>query len=145
MQEVPLFPLWVTVFLTIWVPIGPLMGIVVGHYLTRSWQHRQWIADNQKEEYKNLLGGFNRLNMAISMYQVTGTGSLADLKLAMGEISSAANTTLFITEFLETTKVIGDLLDASEKLMKGGSFEEYRLHYWKAVNQILEAAKKIKM
>jgi hypothetical protein len=62
MQEVALFPLWVTVFLTIWAPVGPLVGILVGHYLTRSWERRQWIADNQKEEYKKLLGGFNRLS-----------------------------------------------------------------------------------
>jgi hypothetical protein len=145
MQEVALFPLWVTVFLTIWAPVGPLVGILVGHYLTRSWERRQWIADNQKEEYKKLLGGFNRLNMSISTYQVMGIGSLPDLKQAMEEISIAANTSLFITEFLEKTKVIGDLHEASETLVKGGSFEKYRQHYWKAVNQVLDAAKKIKM
>lgn len=91
------------------------------------------------------LGGFNRLNMAITTHHVMNLGSLPDLKQAMEEISLAANTSLFITEFLEKTKVIGELHNASEELVKGGSFEEYRQHYWKAVNQILEAAQRIKM
>lgn len=48
-------PLWVTVFLTIWAPVGPLVGILIGHYLSRSHQRRQWIADNEVKEWRELL------------------------------------------------------------------------------------------
>ncbi len=48
-------PLWVTVFLTIWAPVGPLLGILIGHYLTRSQQRRQWVADNEVTEWRELL------------------------------------------------------------------------------------------
>lgn len=34
---------------------GTLGGIVVGHVLTRSWQRKQWILDNRKEEFRELL------------------------------------------------------------------------------------------
>jgi hypothetical protein len=30
---------------------GALIGIVLGHFLTRSAQHRQWLRDNRKEEF----------------------------------------------------------------------------------------------
>ena len=35
--------------------IGALGGIVAGHYLSRSWQHEQWILDNRKQESRELL------------------------------------------------------------------------------------------
>ena len=34
---------------------GTLGGIVVGHLLTRSWQRKQWLLDNKKQEYKKLI------------------------------------------------------------------------------------------
>jgi hypothetical protein len=55
MHEVPLMPLWVTLFLTIWAPVGPLVGIGIGHYLSRSQQRRQWLADNEVKEWRELL------------------------------------------------------------------------------------------
>ena len=55
MSEVPLMPLWSTVAVTIWALIGPLVGILVGHYLSKSWQREQWVADNRKVEYRELL------------------------------------------------------------------------------------------
>ena len=55
MTEIPLMPLWVTVFLTIWAPVGPLIGILIGHYLSRSQQRRQWVADNEVKEWRELL------------------------------------------------------------------------------------------
>jgi len=48
-------PLWVTVFLTIWAPVGPLIGIMLGAYLSRSQQRRQWVADNEVKEWRELL------------------------------------------------------------------------------------------
>jgi hypothetical protein len=34
---------------------GTLGGIVIGHVLTRSWQREQWLRDNRKQEYRELL------------------------------------------------------------------------------------------
>jgi len=45
-------PRWVTVFLTIWAVIGPIVGIVAGNFLTRSSQRSQWLADNKKAEFR---------------------------------------------------------------------------------------------
>ena len=56
MNEVPLIPVEVTVFLTIWAAVGPLVGILIGHYLLRSWQRKQWFADNRLREWRELIG-----------------------------------------------------------------------------------------
>jgi hypothetical protein len=59
MTEVALFPLWVTVFVTIWglvAPfIGTLFGVWMGHRFSRSQQRRQWVADNEVKEWQELL------------------------------------------------------------------------------------------
>src|SRR6266566_4378168 len=55
MSEVPLLPWWATLILAIWAPVGPLVGILVAHYLLRSWQRRQWQADNRIQEWRELI------------------------------------------------------------------------------------------
>lgn len=44
-----------TIALGIWAAIGPLLGVFVGHLLTRSWQREQARLDNIKAEYRELL------------------------------------------------------------------------------------------
>jgi hypothetical protein len=34
---------------------GTLGGIVIGHFLTRSWQHKQWLMDQRQKEFKELV------------------------------------------------------------------------------------------
>jgi len=41
--------------LIVWGAIGPFVGILVGHVLTRSWQQKQWMLDRRKEEWRELL------------------------------------------------------------------------------------------
>jgi hypothetical protein len=42
-----------------WLPLigalSGLLGVTLGAYLTRSWQRKQWLLDNKKTEYRELL------------------------------------------------------------------------------------------
>ncbi|MBO0910570.1 MAG: hypothetical protein J2P13_02155 [Acidobacteria bacterium] len=38
-----------------WGVVGPLVGVVLGSLLTRSWQRNQWIRDNKRAEYRELI------------------------------------------------------------------------------------------
>jgi hypothetical protein len=142
MTQVDLFPWWLILIFAVWAAVGPLVGIVIGHYLTRSWQRRQWIADNRKEEYRKVLSGLNRLNTLLVKQHLNGRVDVEEIKPAMDEVSVALNTSLFITDFLEESKVAGDVLDYAKKLVQGGSFEDYQANYWKAIHQIIASAKK---
>ena len=42
-------------FFAIWAAVGPLVGVVVGGFLTAWWQRRQWILDNKAREYREAL------------------------------------------------------------------------------------------
>jgi hypothetical protein len=134
-----------TIILGIWGALAPLIGIFVGHWLTKSWQRRQWLADNQKEEYRRILAGLNRLNMVLAQQHCDGDVGAQEIKQATEEITIALNTSLFITDFLEKSKVAGDVLNAVRMLSQGGSFDDYQEEYWKAVNLILASAKESKL
>ena len=69
-----------TLFLSIWAAVGPLVGIFIGQFLTRHWQRRQWQLDNIKSETRELLVAFNALVPAYAAwaraaYLVKRTGS----------------------------------------------------------------------
>jgi hypothetical protein len=38
-----------------WAAAGPLVGVLVGALLGRSWDRRKWLNDNRKEEYRELI------------------------------------------------------------------------------------------
>ena len=38
-----------------WTALSPLLYIFVGALLTRSWQRKQWLLDNKKAEFRELL------------------------------------------------------------------------------------------
>ena len=40
---------------------GALSGIVIGHFLTRSSQHQQWLRDNRKREYQEIVTAMSRM------------------------------------------------------------------------------------
>ena len=89
---------------TLWrlLPLLASFGVVfVGYWLTGRAKRREWIADNQKEEYRKVLAGLNRLNMLLVTQHVTGVIDPQELKRVMEETSLAFNTSLFITDFLE--------------------------------------------
>jgi hypothetical protein len=51
---------------------GTFGGVMVGHFLTRSWQREQWRLDHRREEYRELLGTITSAYMRIiSAYEST--------------------------------------------------------------------------
>lgn len=57
-----------TFALVLWGVIAPLVGILVGHYLSRSWQQMQWMQDRRKEEWRELLSVLTHSFVTISKY-----------------------------------------------------------------------------
>jgi len=42
-------------WLTAWAMVGPLVGVMLGSYLSLRNQRKQWVLDNKKQEYRELL------------------------------------------------------------------------------------------
>ncbi|HXA76968.1 MAG TPA: hypothetical protein VNV41_07515 [Candidatus Acidoferrales bacterium] len=63
-----------------WNVIGPLVGVVIGALLTPwiswRWQHRQWVMDNKKQEYRDLLDGLIQASEGIIRARPNASGEL---------------------------------------------------------------------
>jgi hypothetical protein len=58
-----------TIALGIWAAVGPLVGILLGHFLTRSWQREQWLRDKRNEEWHELLTALaESLRVSLKIY-----------------------------------------------------------------------------
>src|SRR6267378_2982277 len=66
------FFVWATIILGIWAALGPLVGVYYGHVLSKRWQKEHWIAENKKQEYRELLTTLTRT-----------FGSIVNISLAM--------------------------------------------------------------
>jgi hypothetical protein len=60
-----------TLVLSIWAGVGPLVGLMVGHYLIRSWQTRQWILDARKIEFRELLSALSTMSKELLAFTAT--------------------------------------------------------------------------
>jgi hypothetical protein len=53
------------VFLVCWGVISPLIGIIVGHVLSRSWQLKQWQMERRWQDYQAVMTAITSAYMAI--------------------------------------------------------------------------------
>jgi hypothetical protein len=86
MQVTDPYPV-LTLALSIWAGIGPLVGLLAGHYLLRSWQREQWLLDSRKQEFRELITALTdtivHLMMFTPAYEVgKGAEEFDELKAA---------------------------------------------------------------
>ncbi|HXP70738.1 MAG TPA: hypothetical protein VOA88_15760 [Candidatus Dormibacteraeota bacterium] len=44
----------------VWAAVGPLVGVLVGAYIANRNQRKEWVADNKKQEYRELVSILTR-------------------------------------------------------------------------------------
>jgi hypothetical protein len=64
--------------------IGAFGGVLLGHYLTRSWQREQWRLDRRREEYRELLCALSTVFTNKQRFGSGGTGD-TDLNIRLEE------------------------------------------------------------
>lgn len=62
-----------TTLLAIWSALGPLVGVLIGAWLTRLWQREQWVLDGKKAEYRELLSTLSQsYHLIVKLLPTTG-------------------------------------------------------------------------
>jgi len=105
----------------IWAAIGPLIGVLVGAWLTARWQRKRWIQDNKRAEYREVLDALQKYRWYLLNYLAVAGGSLVaedartheERRAAFADaevsVSNCLADRLFIRESLARTKVREDL------------------------------------
>jgi uncharacterized membrane-anchored protein YhcB (DUF1043 family) len=83
---------------------GALSGIVIGHFLTRSSQHAQWLRDNRKREFQELVTAMSHQIVEHMAY----TASLGS------ELPQSKQT--YLDAMKATSQVLGDRIYIHDEL-----------------------------
>ena len=74
---------------------GALIGILLGHFLTRSSQHAQWLRDNRKQEFKELVSAMSQYVIEHMSYESSQGTDLPQSKQAYLDIMKATTCVLY--------------------------------------------------
>ena len=87
---------------------GALIGILLGHFLTRSSQHKQWLRDNRKQEYRELLSAISEAFLLVYKYGPYGKSDNYQLVQSMKHESfKVLHDRIFIAEELKSAGILG--------------------------------------
>ncbi len=103
---------------------GTLGGIVVGHFLTRSWQRKQWLLDQRKQEFKEVASAISHFSIEHLSYVTSQGTTLTQSKQAYVDSMKAVTCVLadriYIASDLEDTKIPSRCLRIMEHFINAG-------------------------
>jgi hypothetical protein len=105
----------------LWAAVGPLIGVVIGAWLTARWQRRRWIQDNKTAEYR---GAFDALNT----YRWRLLNHLAQNNpfLSAGDPRAMAEERIALADAqVALSNILADRLFIRQAVSSGGLREDY--------------------
>jgi VIT1/CCC1 family predicted Fe2+/Mn2+ transporter len=104
---------------------GALSGIVIGHFLTRSSQHAQWVRDNRKREFQEIVTAMSSM-IVEHMYYTSSLGSdLPQSKQLYADAMKATSLVLvdriYIHNEISERDIQNRFLDIMMQFRKAGS------------------------
>jgi hypothetical protein len=104
---------------------GALIGIVVGHFLTRNSQHMQWLRDNRKQEFKETVTAMSHYILEHMSYTASLNSELPQSKQSYLDSMKAAGVVLtdriYIHADLDKTDIPTRFLEIMEQFRDSGS------------------------
>lgn len=127
--------------------VGTLGGIIVGHFLTRSWQREQWLLDCRKQEFKEVASAMSHFTIEHLSYVTSQGTALAQPKQAyvdsMKAVSCVLADRIFIASDLESAKIPSRFLQIMEKFIEAGEeFDDPADEMSALLKEVVELAKK---
>jgi hypothetical protein len=115
----------VTLYLALWGALGPLVGIIVGHVLTRSWQRKQWILDCRKEEFREVTSDLTAATIELMMFIHSQRSHLPQPQTTWLDAHRVATKTLasriYIAPELKKLDVATRYLQIDEEIRESGA------------------------
>ncbi len=114
----------------IWTAVGPLLGVLVGALLARGFQRRQWIADNNVLEYRELLTAITQGSMVyMEVYSFAKTPAEHEVRLLAGAQSKAmqvARDRIFIAHVVDELNIVARWMEATRHFTASGDEDTQR-------------------
>ena len=108
-----------------WTVVGPLVGVLIGAWLTRSGERRQWLADQKRAEYREILSAMTstmaEFPFLLDQRAPNRTDEFYKRKVV---IAQKLQDRIFTATELDRLEIFRRLHDATEKLLHGGVMPE---------------------
>lgn len=105
-----------TLFLTLWAVIAPLVALAVGSFFQAFVQRRQWRRDQRREECKQLLSQMTVTSFAIHDWKFHVNGSVQTCNDSIMEFQRILGSSLFIANEIQSAHINKRWSEATEKL-----------------------------
>jgi uncharacterized membrane-anchored protein YjiN (DUF445 family) len=136
-----------SVWLSIWAAVGPLIGVMLGSYLTVRGQRRQWIADNKKQEYSELLTTLSRTVGEVITYHTPPVAHPPHDQLVYDESIKKAATVIidriFIAREVQRMELVKRWREALTDLENNDDLAEFANRFHGMLQDITEHAMRI--
>ena len=98
-----------------WAAIGPLIGVLVGAYIANRNQRKQWLADNKKQEYRELLTSVTSASTAL----------IENAQAAAGNANTRTQQVAAKEEYFKAIRTLQDRIFIAEELAKINLFDRW--------------------
>ena len=131
----------------VWAVGGPLLGVLVGAYIASRNQKKQWLLDNKRAEYRELLAALADAGSTfIVHYTIFGGEATQQQKLATGETSrktvDVIYNRLFIAREIQKLDILKRWEKAISALQRSNDMETFGKGIDAIMNDVRAAALK---
>lgn len=146
-----LLTLWGPLLSKIWAVVGPLVGVMLGTYLTLRIQKQRWVLDNKKEEYRELLSALTEsfhTILGLAPMSARSTEEQRESLQAHWKAMTVINDRIFITDEIRKLDVMNRWKTAFHEFETGWPerpdyANTFAKAFGKLASDILKAAKSI--
>jgi len=128
-----------------WTAIGPLVGVLVGAYITGKRQKRDWVANNKKEEYRELLAAMTRtLSTCLHLHNLAVLSDEDQKKLVTvsAELMETTRSRIFIAERIKQMNVVRRWFDMTMEFERTRDNAAFAKGTGALLDEIIETALK---
>ncbi|MGD0548241.1 MAG: hypothetical protein ABR991_10510 [Terracidiphilus sp.] len=127
--------------------IGAILCVLVGHFLTRWSQRKQWLRDRKLEEYRELITSMANAIVNSQHLLASGQPLFGELDLNTIELQKTAMRTfadrIFIRQELDSMEILDEYMNAFLDLRNDRELGKYGPRMDKVMCKIIDAAQKI--
>lgn len=133
--------------LATWSAVGPLVGVLLGGYLTTRIQRRQWVAENKKQEYRELLTALSQGVSEIFFSYNSKTKTPEELKDICYQVDRRVVAVIFdrifIRDAVDTLNVQDEWGEAIADLRKDADVQKYLQRVYNLLQLVARVARGI--
>jgi len=124
--------------------LGTLGGVVVGQYMARTWERRQWLLEKKIDEYRELLTTITEAYAYFILNHRSGVAQSPEIQQHLNDLNSQSlqviRTRILVAKEIREKDVMNLWADALRKYDDSFEVDPFTWEYHKVCNIIVKLA-----